>query len=317
MKAPHRRGDVHPETGKVFMHHIRNRGYWVTPEKYEAIKARTREVNKARPLLESPYKQGDVHPETGMVFLCRSRTGRGGVCWITPEAFKARKASGASYKRGDIHPETGLVSMGRQAGCKDGIYWVTPEKYEESKARACERLRARPKVKTAHRRGDIHPETGLVFMGRQAGSLGGLYWATPEQYGKSKAQAHAHRNTPEYRKRAREYVQKRHATEPMFALKARVRQRLAKAVGSICAGKKPGRSLGMVGCTWEELMAHIEKRFKPGMAWENRALWHVDHIIPLASAETEEELLRLCHYTNLQPLWAEENLKKSDRLPTL
>ena len=50
------------------------------------------------------------------------------------------------------------------------------------------------------------------------------------------------------------------------------------------------------------------------MNWENRNLWHVDHIIPLSSAKTEEELVKLCHYTNLQPLWAEDNLKKSNKI---
>jgi hypothetical protein len=50
------------------------------------------------------------------------------------------------------------------------------------------------------------------------------------------------------------------------------------------------------------------------MSWENRDEWHIDHIIPLSSANSEEELYKLCHYTNLQPLWAEENIKKSNKI---
>ena len=50
------------------------------------------------------------------------------------------------------------------------------------------------------------------------------------------------------------------------------------------------------------------------MNWDNRSEWHIDHIVPLSSANTEEELIRLCHYTNLQPLWAEDNLKKGGKL---
>jgi hypothetical protein len=50
------------------------------------------------------------------------------------------------------------------------------------------------------------------------------------------------------------------------------------------------------------------------MCWENRNEWHIDHIVPLSSAKTEDEVYGLCHYTNLQPLWAKDNLQKSNKL---
>ena len=50
------------------------------------------------------------------------------------------------------------------------------------------------------------------------------------------------------------------------------------------------------------------------MKWDNHGKWHIDHIIPLSSAETEEEVYNLCHYTNLQPLWGEDNLKKGKKI---
>jgi hypothetical protein len=67
----------------------------------------------------------------------------------------------------------------------------------------------------------------------------------------------------------------------------------------------------------QEAKLHIEKQFKPGMNWLNHSLhgWHIDHIIPMASATTEEEVIKLNHYTNLQPLWASENIKKSNKMP--
>ena len=49
------------------------------------------------------------------------------------------------------------------------------------------------------------------------------------------------------------------------------------------------------------------------MTWNNRSEWHIDHIIPLSSAKTEEELYKLFHYTNLQPLWAKDNLIKGKK----
>jgi hypothetical protein len=49
------------------------------------------------------------------------------------------------------------------------------------------------------------------------------------------------------------------------------------------------------------------------MSWENHGEWHIDHIVPLSSAITEEELRKLSHYTNLQPLWATDNLSKGSK----
>ena len=64
-----------------------------------------------------------------------------------------------------------------------------------------------------------------------------------------------------------------------------------------------------VGCTWEQLKEHIETQFREGMFWDNwgRYGWHLDHIKPISKGGTN-------HFTNLQPLWAEENLKKSNKI---
>jgi hypothetical protein len=76
------------------------------------------------------------------------------------------------------------------------------------------------------------------------------------------------------------------------------------------------RTTDLVGCDYEFLIIYIESKFINGMSWDNYGYygWHLDHIIPLSSAKTEEELCKLCHYTNLQPLWAEDNLKKSNKI---
>lgn len=80
--------------------------------------------------------------------------------------------------------------------------------------------------------------------------------------------------------------------------------------------EKKIKTIDIVGCSPEFLKEHLEKQFKDGMTWENYGFygWHIDHIIPLSSAKTEEEVYKLCHYTNLQPLWAEDNLKKGSKI---
>ena len=72
----------------------------------------------------------------------------------------------------------------------------------------------------------------------------------------------------------------------------------------------------IIGCSPEFLKEYLENQFAEGMSWDNHGQysWHIDHIIPLSSAKTDEEIYKLCHYTNLQPLWAEENLKKSNKI---
>jgi hypothetical protein len=77
---------------------------------------------------------------------------------------------------------------------------------------------------------------------------------------------------------------------------------------------KKSKTYQILGCTYKEFKEHLERQFTKGMTWENYGEWHLDHIYPVSLAENEEELVKLNHYTNFQPLWAEENLKKSNKI---
>ena len=83
---------------------------------------------------------------------------------------------------------------------------------------------------------------------------------------------------------------------------------------AIKTNAKAGSAVRDLGCTIPELKAHLEAQFQPGMTWDNWSLkgWHIDHIKPLTSFDltNREQFLQACHYTNLQPLWASENLSK-------
>lgn len=109
------------------------------------------------------------------------------------------------------------------------------------------------------------------------------------------------------------YQKSRRASDPLFSLRCGVRTALCNFISRRGYSKKSSTQ-EIIGCTWEFLKEHIESQFPEGMSWENRSQWHIDHRIPLAKAATEEELIALCHYSNLQPMWAEENLAKGDKV---
>jgi hypothetical protein len=77
---------------------------------------------------------------------------------------------------------------------------------------------------------------------------------------------------------------------------------------------KNSKTYQILGCTFEEFKIHLEKQFTEGMNWENQGQWHLDHIYPVSLAKDEEELIRLNHYTNFQPLWAVDNIKKGNKI---
>lgn len=103
--------------------------------------------------------------------------------------------------------------------------------------------------------------------------------------------------------------------DELFKLSGNVRKRLNKFF-KVKNFKKSNKTIDIVGCTPQELKTHLERQFQDGMSWDNYGFygWHIDHIIPLSSAQNEEEIYKLCHYTNLQPLWAKDNLSKGDKL---
>ena len=108
----------------------------------------------------------------------------------------------------------------------------------------------------------------------------------------------------------------RRKNNPLYAFKHKIRSTINKCL-TRCGYTKRSKSLDILGCSWDEFYKYIESKFSDGMNWNNRGMhgWHIDHIIPLAVAKTEEEIMRLNHYTNLQPLWGKENMNKKDVLP--
>lgn len=116
-------------------------------------------------------------------------------------------------------------------------------------------------------------------------------------------------------KRVSKEKYKKIKSNPSEYLKVLMRRRIRGILTSKNI-KKKFSSECLVGCNYDNLKSHLESLFTEGMSWENQGKWHIDHKIPLSSANTEEEIYKLCHYTNLQPLWAIDNMKKGSKLPS-
>lgn len=110
----------------------------------------------------------------------------------------------------------------------------------------------------------------------------------------------------------------RRKTDVQFLLACNLRSRLGNAIRGI---HKEGSAIQDLGCSVSELRAYLEAKFQTGMSWANYGPkgWHIDHIIPLSKFDLSdrEQLLKACHFTNLQPLWAlgpNGNLSKGNKI---
>lgn len=117
-----------------------------------------------------------------------------------------------------------------------------------------------------------------------------------------------------YRDRYNARQRERRKSDPQFGVAGNLRGRINTAL-RFRGLRREIRLTKLIGCSIPELVRYLESKFLPGMTWENRRLWHIDHIRPCASFDlTDLEQQKICfHFRNLQPLWAKDNLAKSDR----
>jgi hypothetical protein len=138
-----------------------------------------------------------------------------------------------------------------------------------------------------------------------------LYWKEYRQINKER-----------YRENKRIYKKIRKQNDPIFKIREACRKTIYMSIKRNGYSKKT-KTYEILGCSYEDFKTHIELQFQTWMNWNNYGLcnnefnygWDIDHIVPLASAKTEEELLKLNHYTNLQPLCSHTNRNiKKDKL---
>lgn len=126
------------------------------------------------------------------------------------------------------------------------------------------------------------------------------------------------KNKDWWRKYEREYRNSRRQEDMFFKIKSNLSSRLSDLIKNRGEGQ---RIIELLGCDKDTFLQHLESQFTEGMTWENYGLkgWHVDHIIPISSYDltNEDEVKKACHYTNLQPLWWQDNLEKGDKIRIL
>lgn len=270
-------------------------------------------------MMATRLKCGAVRAD-GMVFWCYT-TSKQGEWWVTRERYEIKMATNKERsqkksattkeamklarraleqrlavegrrKHGEINAVTGKVFWGYQPSCKDGEFWMEADKFAIAKAH---QKQWEKKLPDSAPRKSRHKD--------------------PAYREKANASARKRQLLPHVKARHAAKARRMRAGSPAHLLAFRCRTRLLAFLRGRGL-RKHKKTAEFIGCSWLQLRDHIERLFVDGMSWDNRKLWHIDHIVPLASAVTEADILRLCHYTNLRPLWAADNFAKGSKLPT-
>lgn len=139
---------------------------------------------------------------------------------------------------------------------------------------------------------------------------------------KKKAQVKAYKikNAELIKQKNKEYRKKRKEIDPFYKFKEHIRRMIIKAFNTKNLNKN-NNTTEIIGCSLDYFLSHIEQQFESWMNWENRGSstkpktkWEIDHIIPLCTANTIDDIIKLNHYTNLRPLCSKENREKYTKI---
>jgi len=141
------------------------------------------------------------------------------------------------------------------------------------------------------------------------------YHALTIEQRRQRSQDQRNRDPDAHRDYMRNYMADRAGNDIDFKLRGVLRARVRAAI-TRSSGAKSRKTTRLIGCSIERLRQHLEAQFTEGMTWDNHGEWHIDHIKPCASFDLANEAQqRECfNYTNLQPLWAKDNLSKGAKI---
>ncbi len=207
--------------------------------------------------------------------------------------------------------EKELREFCKQSANKDGLYYV---------CRSCVAISSKiykdKKKKKIHKQGKIYREKNIEKIKERnrryyAENKERLKDKSRKWYSDNLASHKAYKQTSKYKKRRRKLQRDRYKNDPEYRLTAILR---SSFTGRIKKEYKSESVVALVGCSISFAKDYLAERFTEGMSWSNHGDWHIDHIRPCASFDlTDPEQQRQCfHYTNLQPLWAADNIRKSD-----
>lgn len=261
--------------------------------------------------VEGDFKQGQPHPDYPFIVFHGIRD-KGKQRWQTKEAYELRKKKGSEYMV--QWRKENLEEARKRVRENHKKLWANEEWAEKERQRRKERRanRTPEEIERDNRKRKAYEKK---YPERIKASRKKDYWKHRDRYlRRSKEWAQA--NPEKVRERSRRYdIKKR--KDPEFRILQALRSRLYTAVKSQGA-KKSASTLELAGCTTQFLCDHLESQFQDGMTWDNYGtVWHVDHVIPCKFFDMTKPIhQKVCfNWQNLQPLWADENHSKSDKIP--
>lgn len=213
-------------------------------------------------------------------------------CKICESEHRSKKWASDPEKAKALSKARYAATADQQKAKKRAEYWADPVKASAANKRQREK----------------HREARLA--GQRA------YYQANKESLKAKGREHYKANKQSYLDGNRRRVRDRIKVDPVFALSTRIRSLIYARIYSGGYTKK-SRSQEILGCTWPEFKLHIERQFLKGMSWDRLSEIHLDHIVPIATAKTEEEVIALNHFTNIRPMWAKDNLSKGAQVTHL
>lgn len=222
---------------------------------------------------------------------------------LKPYCIECAKAAYNNYKKNNIDKVRDSQKI-RRLRDKEKLNRCAREYYKNNREKILLRQKEKPKEKDKIYRLD-NADTIKVYATK---------WREDnKEYIREYAKSNRQKISTQQRKKKQE--------DSFYRLRCNLRRRIKETFNTNGFTKK-SKTAEILGCTFEEFKLHLESKFEPWMAWDNRGLyngelncgWDIDHIIPVSSAITEEDIIKLNHYTNLQPLcsYINRNIKRDN-----